>query len=159
MLIPCFRCKACGKIVSFLPDIAVPYKHFGSDVIANALHCIVGAVMATAIYFSFRNNTGVARSTLGNWVRQFNANALVLRTDALPRLGVSPVKPSSVSHGSPSVTGHSVSAYASLQSAFPSLCPGEGAANLLARVQCAIGMAFPPLGVFRTRLLPRYSKT
>jgi hypothetical protein len=161
VLVPCFRCKGanCGKIVSFLPDIAVPYKHSGSDVIGDALHHIVGLAMAIAIYFVVRNNAGVTRSTLSRWVRQLDGNALVLHSDALPRLKVSPVIAPAVGHQSPSVNIHSVGVYASLQSAFPSLCPGEGTSTLLARVQAAISEAFPPLGLFRPRLLPKYSQT
>ena len=38
--VPRFRCVSCGRTLSFLPDIALPYKHYSSATLSRALQAV-----------------------------------------------------------------------------------------------------------------------
>jgi len=74
------------KTYSFLPSFAVPYKHYGSDIIFEVIEHIntsTDSVYETSEYFN------IPYQTIHNWQNNLTSNLTVHLTEGSSRLNVS----------------------------------------------------------------------
>jgi hypothetical protein len=140
-----FRCAACRRTVSYLPDFCVPYKHFGADVIQGVLAAVLLlnlSARAVAGVNSAYNAACFTRYGVGQWLEHFGRNSHNLWHFGLQRLSVA-------AGADPRSRG----ALLVHLLHFSAGRVGEVEHGLRA-VQCALSEPFPPFGLFRAQLLP-----
>lgn len=138
-----YRCRGCGKSVSFLPDFCVPYKHYGAAAISGMLAALLllGASIRAAVAPTV-NRASASRSAVCEWLRQFRRNGNNLRFLALPV-------------ASPSL-GKAATSDAGLFCALRESALGAGAteAEIFPFWQVKLSAKRPSAGLFRALLIP-----
>ena len=152
-----YRCKPCGRTVSFLPSFAVPRKHYSSKVICGYLHSLF--ILGLSIRGVYDFYLSAARSTIQGWIHQWHQNRVCFFQDGLQRLKVERASlTKALKSQSPSITDEAIAAYRSCCAfVLGGVCiPQEPyrCTCVFSCVQVALSRQYPPLGLFRPTLIP-----
>lgn len=81
-----FRCKCCGKTISYLPSFLVPRKHFIASVVED--YFLVILYHQLSIHQAWKKRYNACEKTLRIWLGQFRGNFNTLKQELFKRTGI-----------------------------------------------------------------------